>query len=101
MSGAAVPFTKKTRVPSESCQRRRQSRHGEAYWAQEPGRQIPERRDSDHPFFFQAEDGIRDLYVTGVQTCALPIWFSAVNVGIAGSAPRRCGASSRDCATAA
>src|SRR5216683_5765451 len=27
-------------------------------------------------FFFQAEDGIRDLIVTGVQTCALPI-FSA------------------------
>src|SRR2546430_212522 len=25
-------------------------------------------------FFFQAEDGIRDLAVTGVQTCALPIW---------------------------
>src|SRR6266496_4680966 len=24
-------------------------------------------------FFFQAKDGIRDLYVTGVQTCALPI----------------------------
>src|SRR5690349_22784219 len=24
-------------------------------------------------FFFQADDGIRDLYVTGVQTCALPI----------------------------
>src|SRR5437588_1451977 len=29
-------------------------------------------------FFFQAEDGIRDHCVTGVQTCALPIW------------PRRC-----------
>src|SRR5204862_1148052 len=28
-------------------------------------------------FFFQAEDGIRDLYVTGVQTCALPIWIGA------------------------
>src|SRR3989441_3440254 len=28
-------------------------------------------------FFFQAEDGIRDKLVTGVQTCALPIWFSA------------------------
>src|SRR5436309_12411789 len=39
---------------------------------------------SDHPksheimrviflFFFQAEDGIRDFHVTGVQTCALPI----------------------------
>src|SRR2546427_3396583 len=27
-------------------------------------------------FFFQAEDGIRDLTVTGVQTCALPIFFS-------------------------
>src|SRR6266487_5149674 len=25
-------------------------------------------------FFFQAEDGIRDGRVTGVQTCALPIW---------------------------
>src|SRR2546429_4517443 len=27
-------------------------------------------------FFFQAEDGIRDVAVTGVQTCALPILFS-------------------------
>src|SRR5256886_7053340 len=26
-------------------------------------------------FFFQAEDGIRDLTVTGVQTCALPILY--------------------------
>src|SRR5258707_10759511 len=26
-------------------------------------------------FFFQAEDGIRDIGVTGVQTCALPISF--------------------------
>src|ERR1041385_6479387 len=25
-------------------------------------------------FFFQAEDGIRDVAETGVQTCALPIW---------------------------
>ena len=25
-------------------------------------------------FFFQAEDGIRDTSVTGVQTCALPIY---------------------------
>jgi len=25
-------------------------------------------------FFFQAEDGIRDYKVTGVQTCALPIF---------------------------
>src|SRR5690348_17937834 len=29
-------------------------------------------------FFFQAEDGIRDGRVTGVQTCALPIWAADV-----------------------
>src|SRR2546430_11962446 len=29
-------------------------------------------------FYFQAEDGIRDLTVTGVQTCALPILYRAV-----------------------
>src|SRR5690606_39563982 len=28
-------------------------------------------------FFFQAEDGIRDFHVTGVQTCALPIYPEA------------------------
>src|SRR2546422_5449955 len=31
------------------------------------------RQDSCVFFFFQAEDGIRDVAVTGVQTCALPI----------------------------
>src|SRR2546422_7209770 len=31
-------------------------------------------------FFFQAEDGIRDVAVTGVQTCALPI-FKVVSPG--------------------
>src|SRR2546429_3583924 len=31
-------------------------------------------------FFFQAEDGIRDVAVTGVQTCALPIFFLAQSV---------------------
>src|SRR2546430_16688637 len=34
-------------------------------------------------FFFQAEDGIRDLTVTGVQTCALPI-----SAGLHGRAAR-------------
>src|SRR5687767_15592482 len=29
-------------------------------------------------FFFQAEDGIRDKLVTGVQTCALPIFISGL-----------------------
>src|SRR5437870_7233764 len=47
-------------------------------------------------FFFQAEDGIRDGHVTGVQTCALPIWVQrrdqpaavpAAQPGVAGSLP--------------
>src|SRR2546429_4143380 len=38
-------------------------------------------------FFFQAEDGIRDVAVTGVQTCALPI--SIANNSDVGSARER------------
>ena len=38
-------------------------------------------------FFFQAEDGIRDHCVTGVQTCALPIFARAErDVVVAGAA---------------
>src|SRR3989440_8243610 len=33
-------------------------------------------------FFFQAEDGIRDLIVTGVQTCALPICVELLDTGL-------------------
>src|SRR6266498_2397017 len=33
-------------------------------------------------FFFQAEDGIRDADVTGVQTCALPIWAASTGSGL-------------------
>src|SRR5439155_14297675 len=40
-----------------------------------------------HFFFFQAEDGIRDGHVTGVQTCALPISFSTSS-GCARRRPR-------------
>src|SRR2546427_11907843 len=36
-------------------------------------------------FFFQAEDGIRDLTVTGVQTCALPISMTRHKFSIAAS----------------
>src|SRR5690606_40817296 len=35
-------------------------------------------------FFFQAEDGIRDFHVTGVQTCALPIWLTSNGLGWGG-----------------
>src|SRR5690606_41119612 len=38
-------------------------------------------------FFFQAEDGIRDFHVTGVQTCALPI--SAAPCAAMASVPKR------------
>src|SRR5438270_10997899 len=41
-------------------------------------------------FFFQAEDGIRDLYLTGVQTCALPILRQGEAAGARGEARRRC-----------
>src|SRR3989441_8171204 len=36
-------------------------------------------------FFFQAEDGIRDKLVTGVQTCALPISFCTQILGDMGA----------------
>src|SRR3989475_9531454 len=39
-------------------------------------------------FFFQAEDGIRDLTVTGVQTCALPIWCRTAPWTSAAARPR-------------
>src|SRR5207247_2993302 len=40
-------------------------------------------------FFFQAEDGIRDPLVTGVQTCALPICIIALRVEVQGRSGRR------------
>src|SRR5215203_7077235 len=43
-------------------------------------------------FFFQAEDGIRDIGVTGVQTCALPISTAAVPPRLIGTCPVASGA---------
>src|SRR5207249_9102256 len=43
----------------------------------QPRRSSPSTRDN---FFFQAEDGIRDRNVTGVQTCALPIYRQSKDV---------------------
>src|SRR5437763_3664794 len=40
-------------------------------------------------FFFQAEDGIRDTSVTGVQTCALPIWTNHEDCSHGGVVRRR------------
>src|SRR2546426_12007828 len=38
-------------------------------------------------FFFQAEDGIRDYKVTGVQTCALPIYVALLRADLVTMAP--------------
>src|SRR3712207_3877974 len=41
-------------------------------------------------FFFQAEDGIRDIGVTGVQTCALPIFERYYQAGSLIGTPAKC-----------
>src|SRR6266540_5543267 len=46
-------------------------------------------------FFFQAEDGIRDRDVTGVQTCALPISSSSCSVSTADRSDLRVSRASR------
>src|SRR5258706_7004043 len=43
----------------------------------------------DNIFFFQAEDGIRDWSVTGVQTCALPIYSYPSPTGFAHASQTR------------
>src|SRR5689334_25291357 len=47
-----------------------------------------------YTFFFQAEDGIRDGTVTGVQTCALPICRGSRRIGVA---PLRVGVARDGC----
>src|SRR2546426_2125280 len=46
-------------------------------------------------FFFQAEDGIRDYKVTGVQTCALPIWATGSVASRSEARPRHSRSPSR------
>src|SRR2546430_7411824 len=50
---------------------------------------VREQRSVILVFFFQAEDGIRDLTVTGVQTCALPISAAVPFGGVQFLPPRR------------
>src|SRR5699024_11884452 len=49
-------------------------------------RHISSRDGDAFFFFFQAEDGIRDRNVTGVQTCALPIYLEGPAAGAVGIA---------------
>src|SRR5439155_4337002 len=53
-------------------------------------------------FFFQAEDGIRDGHVTGVQTCALPISLAgaALDVDVPPLVERRAGERQQESRTA-
>src|SRR6266705_33626 len=44
-------------------------------------RRITRPRDGPWSFFLRAEDGIRDRTVTGVQTCALPIYVGGCVLG--------------------
>src|SRR5256884_36269 len=53
-----------------------------ARWWRLPGKRTSSI-DGRFSFFFQAEDGIRDVAVTGVQTCALPILRSRLEIPIA------------------
>src|ERR1017187_7467539 len=46
-----------------------------------PALRQPHGTRTRFPLFFQAEDGIRDTSVTGVQTCALPIYVVGCRVG--------------------
>src|SRR5690606_39699599 len=63
-------------------------------------------------FFFQAEDGIRDFHVTGVQTCALPIFaawlpgmgrclFGSITLSVPGPQARQGGVEHADRTTRA
>src|SRR2546429_4214327 len=66
----AIPNSKSSRSPRtcETAARGPPERHAHVLV------RIPEHRLYRlYRFFFQAEDGIRDVAVTGVQTCALPI----------------------------
>src|SRR2546429_3097207 len=48
-------------------------------------------------FFFQAEDGIRDVAVTGVQTCALPIFWRTTRRRCSGKSTRLWANQERTC----
>src|SRR5207253_6089288 len=52
-------------------------------------------KDTSSIFFFQAEDGIRDGHVTGVQTCALPISLPMRVVNFSARSPASPGRKSR------
>src|ERR1039457_7123867 len=84
---AGAPSFKKKKTKTRLHPRRGQ-RSPSSPATRSPARATPQGRLADRPlsgayadwslvcgsvFFFQAEDGIRDYKVTGVQTCALPI----------------------------
>src|SRR6266496_5149823 len=69
------PFSPREVVSRVKAILRRSTPVGDPYTGQKdaPLEAVAVRNGETAFFFFQAEDGIRALYVTGVQTCALPI----------------------------
>src|SRR5256885_4311754 len=65
MRSAAIGYTASDRVGG----------HQQPISQAKAGHRLQPRRGVTQFFFFQAEDGIRDYKVTGVQTCALPIFL--------------------------
>src|SRR3712207_7308651 len=73
MEGTEVATTDRGRRDEERGELREERGEGDR---EEVGPQLEvamKRRECLAEFFFQAEDGMRDIGVTGVQTCALPI----------------------------
>src|SRR5437762_3173901 len=72
-----VELARESVVQEMEVQQPRPQRIVLSHWENvEASRTAPAKREGDkvgRNFFFQAEDGIRDTSVTGVQTCALPI----------------------------
>src|SRR2546430_2922446 len=71
------------RTPSQTGWRPSRERSGRAVWPlarYATDRGLSKGKAQIVCFFFQAEDGIRDLTVTGVQTCALPIGATAKEI---------------------
>src|SRR6516165_776081 len=67
-----APWRLDKRESTQNCLKYRRGA-GETLIVNHQGRGWWDPNSSARGFFFQAEDGIRDLTVTGVQTCALPI----------------------------
>src|SRR5256885_5668010 len=68
-----IPVHSWTQPGGEIAERRSPCVQLRCLWTEDAWQRLWYEIDAACGFFFQAEDGIRDYKVTGVQTCALPI----------------------------